>query len=154
VAKAKRPPQAFPKPTRTERLRAAREEREREVLAMAILRGQAWLRAAENPRHARDRGQSPPPCEFCGRRGALQLHHLEGGRGRRRERQHLGNVALICGGPPESCHETWGRDPRAIEPLVLEFCERNGLDLPAYFRRPARLLAEAMEAAEAARRSA
>jgi hypothetical protein len=155
VARTKPPPQAFPKPTRTERLKTEREEREREILATANLRGQAWLRASENPRFAKDRGQSPPACEFCGgRKHPLQLHHLEGGRGRRRQQQHLGNVALICGGPPETCHETWGRDPRAIEPLVLEFCERNGLQLPAHFRRPARLLAEAMEAAEAARRSA
>lgn len=151
------PKQAFPKPSRAERRRAEREERETKILETANLRAQAWLRAASHPRFARERGQSPPPCEFCGgRKHPLQLHHLEGGRGRRRETQHLGNVALICGGRPESCLETWGRDPRAIEPLVMEFCERNGLDLPAYFRRPARVLAEAMAAAEAAkaRRSA
>jgi hypothetical protein len=155
MSKRAEEPQAFPKPSRKERRAEERAEREAKILETANLRGQAWLRAAERPRFARDRGQSPPPCEFCGgRKHALQLHHLEGGRGRRRETQHLGNVALICGGPPESCHERWGRDPRAIEAVVLEFCERNGLDLPAYFRRPARVLAEAMAAAEAARRSA
>lgn len=149
-----RDPQSFPKPTRTERLKADREERAREILATANLRGAAWLRATAHPRFERDRGRSPPPCEFCGQcLHPTQLHHMEGGRGRRVQKQHIGNVALICGGPPESCHETWGRDPRAIEPLVLEFCERNGLDLPAYFRRPARVFAEAMAAAEAARRS-
>ena len=55
------PKQAFPKPSRKERRRAEREDREQAILETAHLRAQAWLRAAAHPRFARDRGRSPPP---------------------------------------------------------------------------------------------
>jgi hypothetical protein len=86
VARTKPPPQAFPKPTRTERLKTEREEREREILARGELRHEVLKRAGER-------------CESCG----ADLHvagfvfdHWLGGNGRRKAEERIDTTWALC----------------------------------------------------------
>lgn len=79
-------------------------------------------------------------CEFCPwipPRYAHELHHLEGGSGRRRERQSVSNCVALC----LSCHREYHSDPWEFRGRVVAWADRTGCPLPPYFRRepPARL---------------
>lgn len=81
-------PQAFPKPSRKERLRVEREERERVILARGQLRHEVLKRGAE-------RCESPD-CGADLHVAGFVFDHWLGGSGRRQAEERLETVWALC----------------------------------------------------------
>lgn len=71
-------------------------------------------------------------CELCHKaHRKLELHHIEGGIGRRRERQCLANVALAC----ERCHGESKKNSSRYFELLAAFIAHYHYPEPACLRR-------------------
>jgi hypothetical protein len=73
-------------------------------------------------------------CEFCGSGWApFEWHHMEGGSGRRREKESEQNTAAIC----QSCHKGWHHYGPAASFILLvkQWAERHGYPLPSIIRK-------------------
>ena len=103
------PTKSLPEPTRKERKTAKREAH---CEATGKLRAQAMERADSR-------------CEVCGgddELGPLHMHHIEGGSGRRRERQRIENVILLCAWDHDQAHRT----PRRFRLALRPWREKHG----------------------------
>jgi hypothetical protein len=102
-------------------LKPARERREKKAAAhrleTALLRAEVFTRGAWN-------------CEFCRTAEATEMHHLEGGIGRRRQMQSVENCVALCA----KCHRGYHGDPKEIAPTVLAWAETHGYPVPSRFR--------------------
>lgn len=67
-------------------------------------------------------GRAADRCEFCTLNRPSELHHLEGGNGRRRQRQSEKNCVAIC----EWCHRFYHRDPASFAVIVAAWCAKHG----------------------------
>jgi hypothetical protein len=65
-------------------------------------------------------------CELCGGPGALEMHHLERGSGRRREHQTIGNCMGICG----FCHREYHREPSQFYSVIESWAAEHGYPKP------------------------
>jgi hypothetical protein len=83
-----REPQAFPKPTRTARLRADREEREREILARGQLRHDVLRRSGERCEN--------PDCGKSLHLSGYVFDHWLGGSGRRKAEERIDTCWSLC----------------------------------------------------------
>jgi 5-methylcytosine-specific restriction endonuclease McrA len=70
-------------------------------------------------------------CELCGGPGALEMHHLERGSGRRREHQAVENCMGICG----FCHREYHRDPKQFFGDIESWAKEHGYPLPSIIRK-------------------
>ena len=111
------PRKILPEPTRKERKRAKCEAHGAETKK---LRAEAWARADGR-------------CEICGDHEPPHLHHIEGGRGRKRKRQRIDNVILLCTLDHDRMHRYPGVFHYALA-LGL-WAERHGYDLPRVLTR-------------------
>ena len=96
---------AVPKPSRRDRLEAARRKREAAILARAELRYDTFVRSGGR-------------CEACGAAlpGGFELHHLVSGSGRRRQQESLASCIALCLACHRSAH---AGDPNTLRALHL-----------------------------------
>jgi hypothetical protein len=88
-------------------------------------------------------------CELCPwipPRDATELHHMEGGAGRRREKQAISNCVALCFG----CHRDYHNDTWEFHGRVVAWALRTGNPLPSYFQREAATPAALVPKEEAA----
>lgn len=94
------------------------KRQERRRTDMAILRTQVLNRANGS-------------CEFCGADRKLQLHHLLGGSGRRRQQQSERTCAAVC----SICHNAYHAAPAYRTKQLWEWSNRTGFPIPKWATR-------------------
>lgn len=70
-------------------------------------------------------------CELCQTNYPTEMHHLEGGHGRRRQLQAIDNCMAVC----LDCHRRYHRDPLAFHAHIEEWAAEHGYPMPSRFRR-------------------
>lgn len=105
-------------------------KREAHRMSTAALRCLVFLRATPP-------GLAFPCCELCAgvRHTATELAHLEGGVGRRRQRQTEANTAAACHG----CNSAWDDHPEWRPMMAKRWSERSGWPIPEGVRQAAAL---------------
>jgi 5-methylcytosine-specific restriction endonuclease McrA len=100
------------------------------------LQGAAARRAASGVLRQAVFDRAAGLCEFCGvvanhSCAPRHLHHLEGGSGRRTQKQAIENCVALC----VLCHRAYHRRPADYLLLVKQWAERHGYPLPSIIRK-------------------
>jgi hypothetical protein len=68
---------------------------------------------------------------YCLYAPGTELHHLEGGSGRRQQKQAVSNCVLAC----MPCHRGYHKTPQEFFPSIKQWAERWGYPLPSIIRK-------------------
>jgi hypothetical protein len=96
------------------------------------LQGAAARRAASAAIRALVFDRADVICELCSSVPATQLHHMEGGSGRRRQTETTANCMAVC----RWCHTEWHENGAVVfADRVKQWAAVNGYPLPSIIRK-------------------